>query len=189
MINFALMGTEPLFIVGMPASGKSTFGRALAVRLGRRFIDLDRYIENRFRTSVGAIFAGQGEVAFRQLEAAMLREVGEFEQVVISTGGGTPCHNSNMDYINSRGSSLWLQASCRRLAERIMLRPDKRPLLAGLSADELDCRLQQMLQERTHFYNRAEMTFASDLLENRRQIDAAVQAFMAVYGSRLRCAP
>ena len=80
------MESNPIFIVGMPASGKSTFGRALARRLGRRFVDLDAYIENRFHTTVRALFADRGERAFRRLEALMLREVGEFEDVVVATG-------------------------------------------------------------------------------------------------------
>ena len=71
------MDHRPLFIVGMPACGKSTFGRALARALRRRYIDLDTYIENRFHTSVRELFATDGEARFRRLEAAMLREAGE----------------------------------------------------------------------------------------------------------------
>jgi len=79
---------NPIFIIGMPASGKTTFGRALARRLGREFIDLDFCITQRFRASVAEIFARDGEEAFRRREAAMLREVGEMEDVVVACGGG-----------------------------------------------------------------------------------------------------
>lgn len=97
---------NPIFIIGMPASGKTTFGRALARRLGREFIDLDFCITQRFRASVAEIFARDGEEAFRRREAAMLREVGEMEDVVVACGGGTPCFSSNMEYERARADGV-----------------------------------------------------------------------------------
>ncbi len=124
---------NPIFIIGMPASGKTTFGRALARRLGREFIDLDFCITQRFRASVAEIFARDGEEAFRRREAAMLREVGEMEDVVVACGGGTPCFSSNMEYMNGRGLTVCLTATPERLRERMLLGGDKRPLVKGKS--------------------------------------------------------
>lgn len=180
------MWSSPIFIIGLPACGKSTFGRALAHCLGREFIDLDKYIENRFHTSVRELFAQRGESCFRALESAMLREVGEFENVVIATGGGAPCHSQNMEYMSARGVTLWIQASIAKLRERVLLNPHKRPLLAGLSPEQVEARLLALQQLRAPFYNRAKIHFATDDLENRRQIDAAVSAFMAQYGPGLQ---
>ena len=162
------MESNPIFIVGMPASGKSTFGRALARRLGRRFVDLDAYIENRFHTTVRALFADRGERAFRRLEALMLREVGEFEDVVVA----------NMEYMRSRGLTVWLEAGEERLMQRIRQRPDKRPLLAGLEGEALRRRLRQMAEARNPFYAMAAVKTDSKRLETRSQIDAAIEGFL-----------
>ncbi|MDE5924843.1 MAG: shikimate kinase, partial [Muribaculaceae bacterium] len=64
-----------IFLIGYMASGKTTLGRALAARMGRPFIDLDFYIEQRYRKSVADIFAAEGETRFREIEREMLREV------------------------------------------------------------------------------------------------------------------
>ena len=84
----------PIFLIGYMGTGKSTLGRAVA-RLGDiRFIDLDHYIEGRFHRSVSQLFEERGEDGFRKVEQAMLHEVGEFEDVIIACGGGTPCFRS-----------------------------------------------------------------------------------------------
>ena len=89
---------QPIFLVGFMGCGKSTLGRALAKELGWDFIDLDFYIEQRFRRTVPQLFAERGEEEFRRIESSMLREAGEFDDVVVSCGGGTPCHDDNMAY-------------------------------------------------------------------------------------------
>ena len=127
----------PVFIIGYMACGKTTFGRALARTMGRDFIDLDFYIEQRFRLSIRDIFAQRGEVEFRRMEAAMLREVGEFSNVVVACGGGTPCHAGNMDYMLGRGLTVWLQASEERTVARLMANNARRPLMAGKSEEEI----------------------------------------------------
>lgn len=80
-----------IFLIGYMASGKTTLGRALARELGFRFIDLDFYIEQRFRHRIPELFAHNGEAGFRDIEGRMLRESGEFCDTVVSCGGGTPC--------------------------------------------------------------------------------------------------
>ena len=126
-----------LFIIGYMASGKTTFGRALARQTGLQHIDLDFYIEQRFHSTVREIFAQKGEAEFRRIESSMLREVGEMSDVVISCGGGTPCNGDNMEYMNSRGITVCLQASDDVIAERILQAGNKRPLMAGKSKEEI----------------------------------------------------
>ena len=77
-----------IFLTGYMGSGKSTLGLRLAQKAGLSFIDLDHYIETRFRKTINEIFAEKGEKEFRIIERNMLREVGEFEDVIIATGGG-----------------------------------------------------------------------------------------------------
>lgn len=108
----------------------------------------------------------------------MLREVGEFEDVVVATGGGAPCHSDNMEYMRSRGLTVWLEAGEERLMQRIRQRPDKRPLLAGLEGEALRRRLRQMAEARNPFYAMAAVKTDSERLETRSQIDAAIEGFL-----------
>lgn len=121
----------PIFIIGYMACGKTTFGKALAKAKGWEFIDLDFYIEQRFRMPITRIFAEKGEREFRRMESAMLREVGEFENVVVACGGGTPCFMGNMEYMNGRGLTVWLEATVERTVARLLVNNSRRPLMAA----------------------------------------------------------
>lgn len=167
-----------LFIIGYMASGKTTFGRALARKTGFRHIDLDFYIEQRFHSTVRDIFANKGESEFRRIESAMLREVGEMSDVVISCGGGTPCIGDNMDYMKSRGLTICLQASEDVIADRIIQAGNKRPLMAGKSKDEIIATLRQHMEVRKPFYDKASVIISGDRLENKSQIDDTVNDFI-----------
>lgn len=166
-----------LFIVGYMASGKTTFGKALARSLGWDFIDLDFYIEQRFRKSVREIFASEGEDSFRLKENAMLREVGEFENTVISCGGGTPCFFDNMDFMNARGTTVFLNTEPECIVRRLVANNSRRPLMAGKSEDEIRSEVAKGLKVRNSHYSRAEILFPGDLLEDRSQIDSSVEEF------------
>lgn len=171
---------NPIFLIGYMAAGKTTLGRALARKLNLPFIDLDFYIEQRFHTTVKHIFADKGEEAFRKIENSLLHEAGEFEDVIISCGGGTPCFFDNMDYMLRRGKVVWLQADTECIARRVMARPDKRPLLAGLEPDALRKKIDDGLSRRIHFYSRAHIAFDSSRLENKHQIAEAVDAIIPI---------
>lgn len=174
---------RPIFIIGYMASGKTTFGRALARRLGIDFIDLDFFISQRFHASVSEIFHNKGEECFRSIEANVLREVGELDNAVISCGGGTPCHSGNIGYMNSRGTTVLLEASLERTMERILLAPGKRPLLAGKSSDELREFILRHKSERGPFYSKASIHIPSDALESRAQIDETISRFLPLLPS------
>ena len=92
-----------IFLIGYMGSGKTTLGKAFARAMQLQFIDLDWYIEERFHKTVQELFAERGENGFREIERNMLHEVGDFEDVLIAAGGGTPCFFDNMDYMNSVG--------------------------------------------------------------------------------------
>ena len=77
-----------IFLTGYMGAGKTTLGKAFARELNVSFIDLDWYIEERFHKSIRELFIERGERSFRELERNMLHEVAEFEDVIISTGGG-----------------------------------------------------------------------------------------------------
>ena len=167
-----------LFIIGYMASGKTTFGRALARKTGMQHIDLDFYIEQRFHSTISEIFAKKGEAEFRRIEGAMLREVGEMSDTIISCGGGTPCFGDNLDYMNSRGLPVCLQAADEVVADRIIQAGNKRPLMAGKSREEIIRTIHEHMQTRRPYYERARLVISGDKLENKAQIAETVGDFI-----------
>lgn len=97
-----------IFLTGYMGAGKTTLGKAFARKMNVPFVDLDWYIEERFHKTVGELFTERGETGFRELERNMLHEVAEFENVVISTGGGAPCFFDNMEFMNRVGKTVFL---------------------------------------------------------------------------------
>jgi shikimate kinase len=150
-------------------------GKAFARAMGLTFIDLDWYIEERFHKTIRELFTERGEDAFRDLERRMLHEVGDFEDVVISVGGGTPCFFDNIDYMNSVGETVFLDVDIRVLFRRLKIAKQQRPLLDGKSDEELMQFIQEALQNRLPFYTRAKHTFNGEKLEDRRQIQQSVE--------------
>ncbi len=142
-----------IFLIGFMGSGKTTMGKILANNLNLNFIDLDIYIENKYRKTVMQIFEEEGEVIFREKERACLHEVSDFDGVVISTGGGTPCFFDNMDYMNSRGKTIYLKLHPKQLARRLSSsKAQVRPLVKNKTGDELFEYITQLLATREPFY-------------------------------------
>lgn len=164
-----------IFLIGYMGAGKTTLGKAFARHLNMSFIDLDWYIEERFHKTVSELFTEKGEAGFRELEQSMLHEVGEFENVVISTGGGTPCFFDNMEYMNSRGTTVFLKASPNILLKRLSVATQSRPILQGKKEDELLQFITEKLNERMEYYSQAQHVFNADELENRWQINESIQ--------------
>ena len=164
-----------IFLIGYMGAGKTTLGKAFARAMGLTFIDLDWYIEERFHKTIRELFTERGEDAFRDLERRMLHEAGEFEDVVISVGGGTPCFFDNVDYMNSVGETVFLDVDIRVLFRRLKIAKQQRPLLDGKSDEELMQFIQEALQSRLPFYTRAKQTFNGEKLEDRRQIQQSVE--------------
>lgn len=144
-----------LFLVGYMGSGKSSLGKQFAADLGYEFIDLDFYIQQRFRHTVTEIFHEYGEERFREMEREMLREVGEMEGKVIACGGGTPCFFDNMEYMNSRGTTLFLDATEEYLFHYLKRGKSRRPLIASMTDEELRSYLSRHLAERRPWYSQA----------------------------------
>lgn len=164
-----------VFLIGYMGAGKTTLGKALSKKSGLTFIDLDWYIEERYHKTIQQIFADHGEEGFREIEKNMLHEVSEFEDVIISTGGGTPCFFDNMDYMNSVGETVFLDVSLDVLFNRLSVARHQRPLLKGKSDNELLLIIKQGLEKRLPFYTKAKHNFIADELESIKEIDSSVQ--------------
>ena len=164
-----------IFLTGYMGAGKTTLGKAFARKLNIPFVDLDWYIEERFHKTVGELFAERGETGFRELERNMLHEVAEFEDVVISTGGGAPCFFDNMEFMNKAGKTVFLDVHPDVLFSRLRVAKQQRPILQGKKDDELKTFIVQALEKRAPFYTQAQYVFNADELEDRSQIEASVQ--------------
>lgn len=151
-----------VFLVGYMGAGKTTVGRLLAKRAGLTFIDLDHYIEGRYHKAVPAIFAEKGEEAFRDMERRMLHEVAEFEDVLISTGGGSPCFFDNMAFMNTHGTTVYLKVSVEELANRLEVCKQNRPVLKNRSGEELRAFIRENLEKRLPFYSQASVIFDAE---------------------------
>ena len=164
-----------IFLTGYMGAGKTTLGKAFARHMDIPFIDLDWYIEERFHKTVGELFIERGETGFRELERNMLHEVAEFENVVISTGGGAPCFYDNMDFMNRTGKTVFLDVHPDVLFRRLRVATQQRPILQGKTDEELRIFIIEALEKRAPHYGKARYRFDAGQLESRRQIADSVQ--------------
>lgn len=171
---------QPIFLIGYMAAGKTSLGRFAAKRLGREFIDLDKYIEARFRQSISELFALRGEEEFRKIERNMLREVAEFDNVLIATGGGTPCFYDNMAYMNERGVAVFLSCSVDIICRRLLVAKIKRPLVEGCTPDELKEKVATMLAQRIPYYEQARYTFDAEEYDKATALAMATEQLRSI---------
>lgn len=164
-----------VILIGYMGAGKTTVGRQLALALGLQFYDLDWYIEMRYHKKVPQIFAEAGEEGFRDLERRMLHEVAEFEDVVVSCGGGTPCFYDNMEYMNAQAETVYLKARPEVLAMHLKMGKTERPLIKGKQEDELLQYIKDSLEKREPFYSKAKHTLDVSLLDNYEKIATSVK--------------
>lgn len=146
-------------------AGKTTLGRDLSDFLGLSFIDLDVFIEERFHKTIRQIFAERGEEAFRELERRMLHEVAEFEDIIVSTGGGTPCFFDNMSFMNSCGQTVYLRVSIDELAARLEMARQTRPVLQNRTGEALKAFIRESLESRLPFYEQARFIFDAETMD------------------------
>ena len=164
-----------IFLIGYMGSGKTTLGKAYARTNHLEFIDLDWYIEERMHKTITELFAERGEEGFRELERKMLHEVGEFENVMIACGGGTPCFYDNIDYMNCVGDTVFLDVCPAVLFRRLKIAKSKRPLLSDKTDKELMTFIGEALEKRLPYYTRARFRFNAEGLETSRQISESVE--------------
>lgn len=143
------------YLVGYMYCGKSTYGRRLAEEQGMDFLDLDRAFEARYHYTVPMFFDRFGEEAFRKLETQLLYSTADLDNIVIATGGGTPCHSGNMDFILAHGTAVYLQMPVDALVERALRSRNPRPLMHGLPEPTMRTTIERQLKEREPVYLRA----------------------------------
>ena len=166
---------KSIIIIGYMGAGKTTVGKALAKELGVMFYDLDWYIESRMRKTVKQIFDEIGEEGFRKIERNMLHEVAEFENVVVSCVGGTPCFFDNMDYMNQLGETIYLKASPETLHTHLKMGKGVRPLLLNKTPEEVEIFIREQLKLREPFYNKAKHIIDINVMDDFDKINGMVE--------------
>lgn len=163
-----------IFLIGFMGCGKSYLGERLATQLERPFIDLDRLIEIAEGKTIADIFAALGESGFRELERKHLHSLGNQPSAIVATGGGTPCFFDNMDWMNTHGTTVFLETPVETLYERLRDERSDRPLLMGLDDTGLRHFIKEKLREREQWYRQAKVvatvgTEPTNLLEALRK--------------------
>lgn len=153
-----------IVLIGYMASGKTTMGKILAVKLGISHVDLDDLIQKETKLPIENIFSEKGEIYFRKNEHTLFKKLVESkESLIISTGGGTPCYADNHLFLNGEGViSIYLKASIDLLYDRLLTEKSKRPLVADKNKEELKEFIAKQLFERSYYYNKATFKISID---------------------------
>lgn len=151
-----------VILIGFMGCGKSTLGKKIANLLDIPFIDSDQYLETHYQKSVGELFAEFGESHFRTLEQSFIQSLDLKSDFVLATGGGMPCFGDNMELLNQAGTTFYLERSAKELANRLVNAKSKRPLIAGMDADEILEFIEMQLPLREEYYKKATIILSRD---------------------------
>ncbi len=152
-------------LIGFMGVGKTAVGEALAKKLNRKFVELDLLIEQRAGKSIPEIFQQDGEVAFRELEIEVTKEVSQGKNLVIACGGGVVLNKINIDRLRQEGRLVYLTASPKIILKRTSADENERPLLRVANPT---LAIQELLRFRKPFYERA-----ADIKINTSKLDIA----------------
>jgi shikimate kinase len=153
-----------IILIGYMGVGKTTIGQLLAKKTRIDWIDLDTMIENENKLTIQEIFEQYGEIYFRKLEHRLFKKMVENEkELIISTGGGTPCYADNHMLLNGEKTiSIYLKASIDTIFERLINNKNERPLITNQLDEELKEFIAKSIFERSYFYNHATYTLIID---------------------------
>ena len=162
-------------------SGKTTLGHGVEARTHMSFIDLDEYIEQQQGLTISEIFSREGEETFRRIEHEAIAELSQRENLLVACGGGTPCHYNNMELMNSRGTTVWLDADADTLHRRLREARAKRPLIAALDDDALREFITSSLQQRHKYYSQSQHRFDAGRMDNIDDFNNSVSQFIDIF--------
>ena len=145
-------------LIGMMGSGKTCVGELLAKLLNMSFVDTDEQIIKTEKISINQIFAQKGETYFREIESATLKNVLNYNNQIISTGGGIIKSNENLSLLKEKSIVFYLKANPDILFERIKNNKE-RPLL---NVEDMKDRIKTILRERISQYEKAQYIIVTD---------------------------
>ncbi|MDR0206437.1 MAG: AAA family ATPase [Bacteroidales bacterium] len=147
-----------MVLIGFSGAGKSTMAKKIATHLNFSVLDTDKMLEEKYHISVYDCFEKYGEENFRKLEYNILVDALKCENVVIATGGGTPCFFDAMKIINESSLSIYVEMSPKSLTQRLINAKVTRPLTKNKTEEELFDFVTINLSHRETFYKQAKLT-------------------------------
>ena len=156
---------QRIFLIGYMGSGKSSALKHLSNKISWQGLDLDKLFEERYKISVQDFFHKYDEDAFRKLESQLLRETLNHKNVIIATGGGTPCFFDNMEWMNANGTTIFLKVTPMTAVHRLMQSKKKRPLIEGKNEQEVIDFVSRHYAERMPFYEKAQIIVKGENLD------------------------
>lgn len=145
-------------------TGKTYWGAKWAAQHDMDFFDLDSEIEKTTGLSIPQIFEQKGEAFFREQESTILKQFGDQQNFILSTGGGTPCFFDNIQWMNASGLTIYLDTPVAILKERLALEKAHRPLIKLLTDEQLEDFIKDRLQQRSPFYSQAQVIVSTELV-------------------------
>ena len=152
------MMQNKIVLIGFSGAGKSTIAKKIAAHFHFSVLDTDEMLEEKYHISVFNIFEKYGEETFRQLEYNTLIEALQQENVVIATGGGTPCFFDAMKLINEAAISVYVEMAPKSLVQRLLHAKKARPLTKNKTEEALFSYVTEQLIQREPFYKQAHFT-------------------------------
>lgn len=152
-------------LLGYMGSGKSSVGKILANLKGRKFLDLDNYIEQQEQLSIADLFEKRGPIEFRKIEVKAVQKICRTNtNIVLALGGGTPCYGNTMVFLNNHPDvfTIYLKSSVGTLKNRLIFEKSKRPLIANIDDNDLAEFIAKHLFERSKYYNQAQWSISVD---------------------------
>lgn len=163
---------EKIFLVGLPGSGKSTFGKILSDKLKLPFMDLDSQIVENQQMSIPDIFKSKGEEKFRVIERKNLELIiKNNDQFLLATGGGAPCFFNNMAIMISSGLVIFLNENIDEIVRRVLVEKSTRPLIEKIDNKSMTQNLRSLHQKRIPYYSQSHIT----LNPNEINLDVALE--------------
>ncbi|MEP7279357.1 MAG: shikimate kinase [Bacteroidota bacterium] len=154
-----------VFLIGFMGSGKTHWGRLLSRHTSLPYFDLDEVIVEAEKKSVQQIFHDKGEEYFRVKEQEVLEALAEdHDDIIVSTGGGTPCFFNNIDFMRQQGKVIWLNTSADILLERLLRQKHSRPLIKNISDAGLKAFIIKKLQDRKMYYEQAHVVLHEETI-------------------------
>jgi shikimate kinase len=161
-----------LILIGLPGSGKTTVGQAVAQKLGRTFLDIDLEIERREGRSIGQIFGEKGEAYFRKKEREITEELTLVGNMIVSPGGGWAANPETVSIVRPPSKLVYLRVTPATALKRLGPMRQMRPLLSR--PDPL-AELNRLYEARKQAYESADHVVNTELLDPQRVIDRVTE--------------